>query len=227
MSAALVSFPTAQIRQEWCENRRLRYGVYVAIGIVWLYGILILREAVVNERDAWQNTESRVARARATATSADWLTRAQDVTTSMGDHESLLWREGSIGLSQAAFQERIMQSFTSANIVVRALKVASANDAPVSSDLIDIVPLRARAQVEFRPSSFYPWLGALAKMRLEKRPAVAIESMTIRASSFGQPAIADVELIGYVLRGAAPIIGTAAVTAPPPVPPVSTSGVTK
>ncbi len=191
----------AQMRQEWRENSRLRYGVYATIAIVWIYGILSLKDATEVERSTWQNTESRLARARATATSADWLRRSQDVVVAVNEYESLLWRDGSIGLSQAAFQERISQSLAAAGIVVRAMRVSPATDAPLSGDVGDIVPLRARIQVEFRPSSFYTWLGTLAKASGEKRAAVVIESMTIRASGFGQASIADVELAGYALKG--------------------------
>ncbi len=191
----------AQMRQEWRESSRLRFGVYAAIAIVWIYGILSLKDAAELERGAWQNTESRVARARATAASADWLRRSQDVIGAVNEYESLLWRDGSVGLSQAAFQERISQSLAAAGIVVRALRISPASDAPLSNDLGDIVPLRARIQVEFRPSSFYSWLGTLAKAVAEKRAAVVVESMTIRTSNFGQPSIADVELTGYALKG--------------------------
>ena len=192
-----------QIRQEWRDNRRLRYGVYLVVGIIWLYGILLLKDRVALTREAWQTAEARNIRARATATSADWLTRARDVAASIGEHELLLWREGSIGLSQAAFQENVTQSFARADIVTRSARVAAATDAPVSVELADLVTLRARAQVEFRPASFYPWLASLAKSREEKRATMVIESLTIRSGSFSQPAIADIELVGYAMKGAA------------------------
>lgn len=194
----------ARFHQEWRDNSRLRYGVYLVVGILWIYGILILKDRVLLTREGWQTAESRNMRARATASSADWLTRAQDVAASIGDHELLLWREGSIGLSQAAFQENVTQGFARAGIVVRSgPRVAAATDTPVSGELADIVPLRARAQVEFRPAGFYPWLAALAKTRAEKRATMVIDTLTIRSGSFGQPAIADIELVGYAMKGTA------------------------
>ncbi len=213
MSAIGNKLQGAQMRQEWRENSRLRYGVYITIGIVWIYAILSLKDATEIERGTWQNSESRVARARATAASADWLRRSQEVAGAVNEYESLLWREGSIGLSQAAFQERISQSLGAAGIVVRALRVVPASDAPLSNDMNDIVPLRARIQVEFRPSSFYTWLGALAKTMTEKRAALVIESMTIRASNTGQASIADVELAGYALKGGRGVAASPAPTA--------------
>jgi hypothetical protein len=218
--------PITQIKQEWQQSQRLRIGVYVVLAIVWVYGILVLRDSVKTEREGWQTAESRNTRARQTATSADWLTRQQDVAASMNEFEQLLWREGSLGLSQAAFQERITQGFASANVTVRSLRVATAADTPVSADLADIVPLRARAQVEFRPSTFYPWLAALASTRTDKRATIMVDTLTIRAGSLGQPSLADIELVGYVLKGAAPVspaspaaASTSPTTSNPPVLP--------
>lgn len=164
MSAPSVNRTTAldAILQEWRQQPRLRYGIYLMLGIFWLYGILVLRDAVTREQEAWQAAESRNTRARATATSADWLTRAQEAAVAVSEHEKLLWREGSIGFSQAVFQERINQGFSANGITVRALRLSTAADAPVNAELTDIVPLRARAQVEFRASNFYAWLASLS-----------------------------------------------------------------
>lgn len=193
-----------QFGKEWHENSRLRYGIYLVACILWIYCILVLRDAAAAARDTWQTAESRNVRARATASSADWLTRAQETAASVGDHELLLWREGSIGLSQAAFQERVNQGVSNAGISVRSVRIAAATDVAVSNELPDIVPLRARVQMEFRPMSFYPWLASIAKTRTENRATIVIDSLTIRAGSFGQPSIADIELVGYLLKAESP-----------------------
>jgi hypothetical protein len=193
-----------KMQDEWQQSQRLRIGVSIVLAIFWLYGILVLRDAVMQEREAWQVAETQNTRARLTATSADWVTRSQDVVSAIGEYEQLLWRDGSLGLSQAGFQEQIAQSLASANIVVRSpIRVATVTDAPVSAELADIVALRARVQVEFRPSTFYPWLAIITKARTEKRAALVVDSLTIRAGSVGQPSTADIELVGYALKTSA------------------------
>ncbi len=202
----LISSTSAltKMQDEWQQNQRLRIGVSIVLAIFWLYGILVLRDAVGQEREAWQTVEMQNTRARLTATSADWVTRSQDVVSAISEHEQLLWRDGSLGLSQAGFQEQIAQSFSSATIIVRSpIRVATVTDVPVSAELADIVPLRARAQVEFRPTTFYPWLAIVAKARAEKRAAFVVDSLTIRAGSVGQPSTADIELVGYALKTSA------------------------
>lgn len=207
MNRAMANSPASlftKIQGEWQQSQRLRIGVLVVVAIFWLYGILVLRDTVGLEREAWQATEAQNTRARLTATSADWVTRSQDVVAAISEHEKLLWRDGSLGLSQAGFQEQIAQSFASANIVIRSpIRVATVTDAPVSAELADIVPLRARVQVEFRPTTFYPWLAIITKARAEKRAALVIDSLTIRAGSVGQPSTADIELVGYALKTSA------------------------
>jgi hypothetical protein len=193
-----------KMQDEWQQSQRLRIGVMVVVAIFWLYGILVLRDTVGLEREAWQAAEAQNTRARLTATSADWVTRSQDVVAAISEHEQLLWRDGSLGLSQAGFQEQIAQSFSSANIAVRSpIRVAAVADSPVSAELADIVPLRARVQIEFRPTTFYPWLAIVAKARAEKRAALVIDSLTIRAGTVGQPSNADIEFVGYALKTSA------------------------
>ena len=244
MSQLSLNNQLNEISREWRENSRLRYGVYVVLGIFWVYALLVLRDQVKIEAEAWQAAQSRNERARAAATSADWLSRQQDASAAVAEFESLLWREGSIGLSQAAFQERIAQSFSAASITVRSLRVAAASDAPVSPELGDIVPLRARVQIEFRPATFYPWLAELAKSRVVefakpanpnvagglaanesvKRQPLGLESMTIRATTVantGQLSTADLEIVGYALKSSG--LALPVLTAPTPAPSSSAS----
>lgn len=203
----------AEVRQ----NTRLRVGLYLIVAVFWLYGLLVLRDHIAREKESWQGIESRIARVKSTAATADWTSRAQDVRAALSEYERLVWREGSIGISQATLQEWLQRSFTSAGVIVRAMQVSSQESASPSvastnaanasasqagnagNPLSDLVVIRIRAQVEFRPQSLYAWLLSLNRDRLEKRPTVSIENLTIRS---GQPAIADIEVLGYAQRNA-------------------------
>ncbi len=183
-------------REQWRGNPRLRYGVYVIAAIMCIYGILVLRDAVTAKREAWAATEARIARARALANSGDWVNRASEVKAAMSEFESLLWKEGSLGLAQAAVQESVTRTLTSAGLTARQVKV-TVSDAPLSAEMPEIVPIRARVLIDFRPLAVNAWLAAMARDVSEKRPAMVIESLTIR----GAPApVADIELVAYALR---------------------------
>ncbi len=220
MNTTNASAVIDNMRREFRESKRLRMGFYVIAAILWIYALLVFRDYVARERDAWQVAESRITRAKATAASGDWTTRAQDVKAAAADFERLLWREGSIGLSQAALQESITRNLAAANIPMRSLRVTAAESA-LSPELGDIVQIRARAQVDFRPTAFYAWLLTLNRDKAEKRPSLAVESMIIRAGQAQAP-VADIELVGYSLRNST-TAGNNADSALPPSPSPSPS----
>ncbi|MBL8510899.1 MAG: hypothetical protein JNM52_04565, partial [Betaproteobacteria bacterium] len=85
---------------EWQQNPRLRYAVYALLAILWLYGVLVLKDVVTQKRQTWQATERRATQARQLAGSGDWAARANEIKASLADAESLLWKEGSLGLSR-------------------------------------------------------------------------------------------------------------------------------
>ena len=189
-----------QIGAEWRASVRLRVGVYLLLGIFWLYGILLMRDFVSVERGAWEGMESKIARARATAAAADWSMRAQEIKVATADLEMLLWREGSVGLSQASFEERVSQSLAQSGVTLRSIRTSAAVDGTGVAGQLDLIELRARTQTDFRAATFYPWLGSITRQKFDKTSTVFVESLVIRAASFGQPATAEMELVGYAIK---------------------------
>jgi hypothetical protein len=201
-------------------NARLRFGVYAIVASLWIYGLLVLHDHVKREKTAWQGTEEQIVRIKNAAANVDWTTRAQDVKASLADYERLLWRDGSVSVSQAALQENLARTFAAAGVQVRATQIAAVDaNAPQSSDptlasIADLAPIRIRAQVDFRPQSFYAWLLTLNRDRIEKRPTVIIESLTIRS---GATPVADIEFLGYAMRNVSSATSTpSAVPSPAP-----------
>jgi hypothetical protein len=191
-----------KLRAEWESSRLLRGGIYVLLGTLWLYGILVLKDFVAVERKSWEAMESKTSRAKATAVNADWPMRAQEMKVAISDLESLLWREGSVGLSQASFEEKISLSVTQAGIPLRSIRTTAVTDGATTASPLGLIELRARLQLEFRPTTFYPWLAAVTKGKFEKAPTMFVENLSIRAASLGQPGYADLELVGYALKAA-------------------------
>ena len=190
----------AKLLGEWHTNARLRWAVYLLLGIVWLYAILVLRDAVSTEYGKWDAMEASIARARSTAAEADWPTRAQEIKVALNDLEALLWRDGSIGLSQAAFEERVAQSLAASGVVVRSLRTTVGTEIAAAPAQASLVQLRSRVQVDFRPATMYNWLASLARVRYEKAPSMFVETLNIRPASFGQLATAEIEVVGYAVK---------------------------
>lgn len=183
-------------REQWRNNARLRYGVYAIFAIMWFYGILVLRDAVSVKREAWLAAESRIGRSKVLASSGDWASRADEAKAALNDFESLLWKEGSLGLAQAAVQESINRSLAAGGLISRQVKVV-VSDTPLSPDMPEVVAIRARVLVDFRPAAVNAWLAAMARDVSEKKPAMVVESLSVR----GAPSpTADFELVAYALK---------------------------
>jgi len=190
----------SKFHSEWNTNARLPWAVYLLLGIVWLYAILVLRDAVSSEYSKWDAMEAKNARARSTAAEADWPTRAQEIKVALNDLEALLWRDGSVGLSQAAFEERVSQSLAAAGVVVRSLRTTVGTESAATPAQVSLVQLRSRVQVDFRPASMYNWLASLSRARVEKTPSMFVETLNIRPASFGQLATAEIEVVGFAVK---------------------------
>ena len=193
---------TSQFLGEWRSNSRFRAGIYLLLGTLWLYGVLLLRDHAVAEHANWELVEQKNSRARATAAIADWPTRAQEMKTAVAELEALLWRDGSIGLSQAAFEERIIQSLTAMNIPIRGIRTTAMAESVSTPSQLALMQLRARVQIDFRASTVYPWLASIARSKAEKSPTIFVESLAIRTSNVGQAATAEVELVGFAVKTA-------------------------
>ncbi len=189
----------ASVQEEFHRSRTLRYGVFALAAILWLYGVLVLRDAVIAKRDSWRATETKIVRARAVAASGDWNARSTEVKAALADYELLLWKDGSIGLSQAAAQESVSRALTGAGLSVRSIR-ASVSDTAVSADLPDVLPIRIQASFDFRQQGFYNWLAALAKDRAVKKPALTMESLTVHGTT---TPVVDVVLVAYAVKAGA------------------------
>jgi hypothetical protein len=211
--SAPITEAIAHVRSEWGSNRRLRVGSYLILGSLWLYALLVLRDQNSVWREEWARTEARIARAKSTAAEGEWSTRAAEARVAVGELESLLWREGSIGLAQAQAQESVARSFTSAGIVPRSLRSALPDVGAANADTPS--PIRLRAQFEFKPSTFYPWLSAITRGLYEKKPSFVVDSLVIRG---GANAVVDVELIAYAVPVGNAALATPAVLAAPTAP---------
>lgn len=89
------------------DNARLRWGLAAIIGILWLYGVLILRDAVQLKSQEHTNVARSLARLRAELTQPEWVDRVAPAKALAVQLESRLWQAPTSGLAQAAFQEWI------------------------------------------------------------------------------------------------------------------------
>ena len=205
----------AQIRTELAAKLPLRVGLYLLIGGVWLYGLLVLQDAATATATQLKTAQNQRLRAEAVAKEGDWSARALSAKEAVVDAQSLLWREESAGLAQALVGDQVAKSLAQARITPRNLNVANVVEnkpnaiASASANAQEIMVVRAKVQFDFKQQEFYAWLEKLARDRAERKPSFVVDAISVR----GVPTpLVEVDLIAYVLRA------KVAKDAPPPLP---------
>lgn len=189
----------AALLDELKSNSRLRWGLLGIVGILWFYGILELRDQVQAKEDGYRSLSKKIARIQGTAAQTEWPTRLADARKLQGTLEKPLWRETSIGLAQASFNDWLSQLNQQANLgKVQQTVAAQGDDAAPGKETAaasssGLWKLSAKLSFDFNPLTFYPWLGKLEKSDRQ----VIVESMTIR--SLPSPK-AEVMLVAYFLK---------------------------
>lgn len=148
MSADVISTaasPWQHARAEWQANARLRLGVFAAVGILWLWGLLVLQDqaaAWTTEADA---ARQEVDRLRPMQTATHWTQRAQDARQVLEAADSMVWTAGSQGVMEADLQDLLKQWSEKAGLTVRELAVGVSSASPVPG----VSVLHLRLAVDF------------------------------------------------------------------------------
>jgi hypothetical protein len=151
------------------SNYRLRIGLTLIIGIVWLSLLLDLRDQNDALIDKYRQTASQLARLNAQQKQTQWITRAEDVKNALGSAEMRLWQDPSLGRTQAEMRDWLLQQLLQSKAVRYAVKVAESGEEKggVKSASVGDSPanlIRVRAEIEFNtdPTVLNSFLSVLA-----------------------------------------------------------------
>jgi hypothetical protein len=166
-------------------NPRLRLGFWLVLGIAWLYAILLLRDETGHAASEHQALAKKVARIEAQAGQVEWIKRVEPARALLLQQENRLWRESTIGLAQAAFQDWLNQAVQQANLTRPMVTVAAqeestpekkATDAKEAEPNSDIWKVSAKASFDFTPKNLYALLARLSAHEQQ----IVIETLVIR-----------------------------------------------
>lgn len=187
------------------DNPRLRLGLWLIVGIVWLYGVLLLRDASLLASSELAMLGKKVARLQAESAQTAWVTRVAPAEALQVNLESRLWREGTIGLAQATFQDWLTQGVQQANLARPVVTAASQEEATAEKNAsLNTAPallnhlwrVSAKLGFDFTPQGLYAFLG-----RLEGHDKqVIVENLTIRGSPTPR---AEIVVVAYFQKPAA------------------------
>ena len=105
------------VLNELRNNPRLRWGMWLIVGIFWLYAVILLSETLQEQQERYRTTAQAVSRLRAQLAQPEWVSRAESAKTMAVQLEGRLWQAPTSGLAQAAFQDWLNAALAKAGAV--------------------------------------------------------------------------------------------------------------
>lgn len=167
------------------HNKRLRIGLALIIGIIWLYWLLDMRDQHDQLLDQYKQAGTQVARLQAQQKQTQWLDRAEQAQFALDAAQARIWHSASLGLAQAELQDWLNAQLQELKAVRPTVKVgdpdnsAKANEsADKADDTQQLSHLRAQVSLNFAPETLHGLLIAMAAAKNQ----IVVDSMTVRAN---------------------------------------------
>ncbi|MDR3482683.1 MAG: hypothetical protein P4L91_18450 [Burkholderiaceae bacterium] len=164
------------------SNYRLRVGLALILGIVWLSLLLDLHDQNRALQDRYRQVASQLARVDSQQKQTQWLTRAQEAKDALAGVEARLWQNPTVGLTQAQLRDSLLQQLLQAKAVQYRVKVSessgdkSDSKSGRSGDPADLVRVRAEVELNTDPVVLNNLLTAIATGEHQ----VVVESLNVK-----------------------------------------------
>ena len=192
------------------DNPRLRWGVALMVGILWLYAVLTLRETLEERELQHRAAAQSLVRLRAQLAQPEWTDRVAPVKTMAVQLEARLWQAPTSGLAQAAFQDWLNATMAKSGvtrplITVTVIDEVVANAAgspaqsqdPKTNTPPDLLKIKAKLGFDFSPATLMDFLNRIENH--EKQ--VVVGALNVRKEPLSH---VEMELYGYFQKQAAP-----------------------
>ncbi len=165
-----------QLAAEFKASARLRIGLGLAVAVLWVNGLLSLRDTLDEAIKRHAQLTGQINRARQYAAQTDWPERAKQAQMAQVQMESRLWHSGTPGLAQAAFQDWLAQSLSKSAPGRQEITLIQDGGANPSAPSNNLWKIKAKLSFDFTPQSFNEWMSALSSSERQ----VSIEKLTVR-----------------------------------------------
>jgi len=172
------------------KNTRLRAGLWLIIGLLLSYIVLLLNDYQGTLQQAHQNAIKRLNQLQSVAHQTQWLERASQAKALRTQLEVKFWHANTQGLAQATFQKWFDTQVNSAKMKKAHLRIQSTFALPKQPNIWKIT---ARLDASFTAQSLHQLLLAMAKHpqfivteRLEIRNQNRISRFTLIVSAYFQ-----------------------------------------
>lgn len=187
-SQALPQWAKA-LRSELAGNARLRVGLLLIGGILWIYLLLLASDEVVRVRASTQSLREELSRILPLAKERAWPERESDAQQQLEALRAMLWAESDLGLVEARFQDWLRALAGKAGLNVRELTVvrgAAAEAKPAEPG--QAIAIKARMLVDM---SRLPLMALLSELGRHER-IVVVDRLAIHLNS--QPSLVELDL---------------------------------
>lgn len=127
MNSRTMAASWAELRSQWQVNVRLRTGVWVILGILWVYALLLGADAVGALRKGSEALAGEVERLQPLTRANPWPARLDEARQQLAALRSMEWAEGEggdAGLTEAALQDWVRATAAKAGLRVREMSLS-------------------------------------------------------------------------------------------------------
>ena len=174
---------------EFAENARARLGVWLILGIVLVYGLLVQSDRLQHARDAYAAESARLAHAETLRGGKDWMQLLAAEREASRALENAFWQAETEGVAQARLQATLTE-------MVKGLDLRRPNIRSGVSQAVPDVPgvwqVQARLTCQYRP-------GAELQMwyRLATHPKkLVVERLDVRRETSRMTLIVSAYFVG-------------------------------
>lgn len=184
-SSALSTW--AALKEQWRRNPRLQAGFALIIGLVWLWGCLVvLDEAELLRVQAAADTEA-TQQLRPILSQTQWPARADEIQRLLAAARELQWTATSPGAAEAKLQDELKAWTAKAGLTVVELSILPGANADAAQTPAGAA-VRARLVTDLNRNA----LMALLAQLQGAQPMVMVDSIKLRPAQ--NPSRAEVEL---------------------------------
>lgn len=117
----------AELRLQWQVNLRLRGGVWLIVGILWVYGLLLATDAVQLMHKGSEAVVAQIDRLVPLTRANPWPARVDEARQQLAALRSMEWAEGEDGdpgLTEAALQDWVRATAARAGLRLREMTIS-------------------------------------------------------------------------------------------------------
>lgn len=149
------------------NNTRLRMGVWLIIGLLLSYSIMLLNDYRLKTQQEYNSVVEQLSQLKTIANQSQWLDRTTEIQQVREQIQAKLWHANTKGLAQATFQQWLRT--ISEQIDIKLLQVDPALDVP---KYVDVWQVTAKLRGDFTKQNLTAFL-----LQIDTNPSLVVTEM--------------------------------------------------